>query len=72
MQIPDGFELYTIQATGKQYVARSDGCMFCKHLSDVYWDFTNGIYMIICEHYRDIEKGLAGKCKLFKRGENDD
>jgi hypothetical protein len=24
-------------------------CVFCKHCTDVFWDYTNLIYMIICD-----------------------
>lgn len=24
-------------------------CVFCEHCTDVFWDYTNLVYMIICE-----------------------
>lgn len=24
-------------------------CLFCKHCTDVFWDYTNGPYMFFCE-----------------------
>lgn len=24
-------------------------CAFCDHCTDVYWDYTNGVYMVCCD-----------------------
>jgi len=26
-----------------------ESCCTCKHCTDVFWDYSNGIYMLICE-----------------------
>lgn len=58
---------------GRKFGAHKYSCLFCKHCSDIFWDYTNGIYAIIC----DINWGNAesmdyhihlsfdGKCKSF-------
>lgn len=28
-------------------------CVFCDHCTDVFWDYTNLIYMIFCEEEHD-------------------
>lgn len=32
------------------------GCIFCKHCTDFFWDFTNGPYMFLCSLDQDTEK----------------
>ena len=32
-----------------QCYAPDNCCLFCRHCSDVYWDYTNGPYMFFCE-----------------------
>ena len=50
--------------------AHPRGCFFCKHSTDVFYDFTNGPYMIVCdlqsEHDQDLPTyGFYGECKHF-------
>lgn len=35
----------------KQCFLPLNHCCFCKHCTDVFWDFTNGVYMTLCELY---------------------
>lgn len=38
-------------------------CVFCEHCTDIFWDFSNGIYLRICE----LEKEqINGNCEHFK------
>lgn len=30
-------------------------CVFCKHCTDVYWDYTNLIYMLLCDLGNDTD-----------------
>lgn len=60
--IPEGYKLYTIKASGKQYVVPESCCLFCKHCSDIFWDYTNGIYMVICDSEFNVEIGMSGQC----------
>ena len=46
-------------------------CVFCDHCTDVFWDYTNGPYMVFCDISADTEKGFIGHCELFKEEEND-
>jgi len=46
--------------------AHPRGCMFCKHSTDVFYDYTNGPYMIICDGNHSTKKGFIGKCKYFQ------
>lgn len=47
--------------------AHPNGCMFCKHSTDVFYDYTNGPYMIVCDGNHSTKKGFIGKCKHFER-----
>jgi len=46
--------------------AHPRGCMFCKHSTDVFYDYTNGPYMIVCDGNHSTKKGFIGKCKMFE------
>lgn len=44
-------------------------CVFCDHCTDIFWDFSNGIYGIVCE----LEKEqVDGKCEFFVEEQNSD
>lgn len=48
-------------------------CLFCKHCEDVFWDYTNGPYMMICGKQREeVNNFRQGEhtCELFE--ENDE
>lgn len=48
-------------------VRRDDDCVFCEHCTDLWWDYTNLIYMTFCN--LDIERPLnMDRCKSFKEG----
>lgn len=54
--------------------AHPRGCFFCKHITDVWWDYTNGPYMIMCELQKEDEQdlptyGCFGECKHFDEDE---
>lgn len=41
-------------------------CMFCDHCTDIFWDYTNGPYMIICDIDIDpTDGGYDGTCRSF-------
>ena len=48
-------------------------CYFCKYLTDIWWDYSNGPYMFLCEKSgseNDLtDKGLIGKCEYFESDE---
>lgn len=52
-------------------------CLFCKHCDDIWWDYTNGPYMLSCEIFyvpkdcggKGVPSevgGTEGKCKFFE------
>lgn len=50
--------------------AHPRGCFFCKHSTDVFWDY-GGPYMIICELQKENDQdmptfGCIGECKHFE------
>ena len=58
--------------TGLQYMCSDKCCLFCKHCSDVYWDYTNGPYMMICAADHEETLGYHAKCEYFEEGDRDD
>lgn len=66
--IPKGYKKFYLRAANKVYLARERSCLFCKYCDDIIWDYTNGPYLVSCEKYKDIETGLKGKCKYFRKG----
>lgn len=61
---------YTVKAHPKS-------CFFCQHLTDIWWDYTNGPYMFMCEKRQmtedsdedPIEIGMHGNCPDFMESE---
>ena len=57
--------------------AHPRSCFFCRHLTDIFWDYTNGPYMFFCElHHMEketdedpIDIGLHGNCPDFLESE---
>ena len=47
-------------------------CLFCKHCTDVFWDYSNGPYMLFCNIHEDVKKagGHTGDCKEFEEDPN--
>ena len=50
--------------------AHPRGCLFCEHCTDVFFDYTNGPYMFICEKQDGendpTDKGFCGQCEMFE------
>lgn len=40
-------------------------CLFCVSCTDVFFDYTNGPYMFMCERDGDTDEGMKGTCRLF-------
>ena len=61
---------------GDGYVVWADpkSCFFCKYLTDIFYDYTNGPYMFFCDKATPetypVDNGLQGKCDMFE--EEDD
>lgn len=47
-------------------------CLFCKHCTDVFWDFSHGPYMMLCDIHEDVTDGAKGQCDDFKEETNED
>lgn len=45
--------------------AFKNSCVFCEHC-DVFWDYTNGPYLFLCDADCNTEHGLSGQCEIFK------
>lgn len=53
-------------------------CFFCKYCTDIFWDYANGPYMVICQFWDmlgiagcdKIYKGLTGCCDNFEEVNN--
>ena len=65
---------------GRKFGAHKHSCLFCKHCSDIYWDYTNGIYAINCNKYWNNEESMiehiklsfcCGKCEFFEESEEE-
>ena len=41
-------------------------CLFCDHCTDVFWDFSVGPYMFLCDLGMNTGKGARGECAGFK------
>lgn len=37
-------------------------CVFCDHCTDIFWDYSNGIYATCCELCKE---QIDGKCDCF-------
>lgn len=59
---------------GRKFGAHKKSCLFCKHLTDIFYDYTNGPYMFICElglHDARLEQdyvkmSFEGKCPKWE------
>lgn len=50
---------------GHVYMVFKNSCVFCEHC-DVFWDYTNGPYLFLCNADCNTEHGLSGQCEIFK------
>jgi hypothetical protein len=63
---------------GRKFGAHKRSCLFCEHCSDIFWDYTNGIYGISCDinwnnaesRREHIHLSFDGKCKSFEESED--
>lgn len=40
---------FELTATGDVYKFPTTHCAFCKHCTDLFWDYTSGPYMFMCD-----------------------
>ena len=53
---------------GKTYLFSSNHCVFCEHCTDIFYDYTHGPYMYICE----LQKKYVNNCDKFEKEREDD
>ena len=59
---------------GRKFGAHEKSCLFCRHNTDIFYDYTHGPYMFICEFGSDeekfvvdyVEKSFEGKCPRWE------
>lgn len=39
---------------GNVYICKDRTCLVCANCTDIFWDYTNGPYMVICKIRDDI------------------
>lgn len=65
--IPDqGF--FKLMGFGLKGKAPAKSCLFCDHMTDMFWDYTNGPYWFRCELNKDTSIGYCGECPYFREG----
>lgn len=47
-------------------VKQDNDCVFCSHCTDIFWDYTHGIYALICELEREEVNSLIHTCEEFE------
>jgi len=47
-------------------MAPERSCFFCRHCTDIFFDYTHGPYLFICREGVNTSNGLKGQCNLFK------
>lgn len=53
-------------ANGMEYVVNEKSCLFCAHCTDLFYDYSNGPYLMFCDMENDTYKGMSGQCCWFK------
>lgn len=46
--------------------AHKHSCFFCSHCTDIFYDYTHGPYLLICDINSTIENALKGQCDKFE------
>ena len=63
-EIPDGYKPYV--CGNRRYWLPPDNCVFCEHCTDIFWDYTHGMYTYFCELDYNNEKMTCGFFKEEK------
>lgn len=50
-------------------VKYDEDCVFCKHCTDIFWDYTHGPYMLFCEDDHDVSQR---PCPYFEEDKEND
>lgn len=52
---------------GHLYRFPEKSCVFCEHCSDIFYDYSHGPYMLICDLGINTDNGnLSAKCMKFR------
>lgn len=57
---------------GAIYSAPEKCGLFCKHCTDIVYDYTHGPYMLMCESHDTDEACWEGECDLFEPDEEEE
>ena len=59
---------YQVEGCYKITSEKDNVCFFCKNLAEIFWDYTNGPYMFLCDKTDGdgIDSGLEGNCPYFE------
>lgn len=72
-ELPPDYKIYEIEP-GFKVGAHKRSCLFCRHCRDLWWDYTNGPYMFLCD-FDDVEpegtghdphRSFVGECPAFE------
>ena len=64
-EILPGYKKWNCQ-NGRTYCAKENSCIFCAHCTDIFWDYTNGPYMFICDADRTLKTDLKENASILK------
>ena len=48
----------TFECLSYTLIAHKKSCEFCKHLTETFWDFTNGPYIFFCDKGIDVTNDI--------------
>lgn len=67
------YTLHDFFGNVKVKVKQDKCCLFCDHCTDVFWDYENGPYWVVCELDNEHQKehNAQGKCENFIESEDD-
>ena len=60
---------------GRKYKLPATACVFCNHCTDIFWDFSHGIYALFCDKdidYSALHGNINGECKMFEPEESEE
>lgn len=64
--MPEHEQTRIFRGPGYTVKAHPKSCFFCQHLTDIFYDYTNGPYGFVCNLEGDIETGMRGVCDNFE------
>ena len=64
--LPDGYVKWHSDVLGVTYAVPDRCCLLCSKCTDIFLDYTNGPYFVVCGDHQDIPDGMNGGCKYFE------